>query len=147
MKKALWIVMLLVFMGVTAGYTKTMSIAQDKVNVRAKPSKRGRVLLSAPKGYPVVVKKRQQNWLYVEDWNGQKGWVYKKLVSATPTTIIQAETANVRKGPSRKNSSLAQVKQGEIYKVLASRGGWIKIGYYYENEPVGWIHDDLVWGY
>jgi SH3-like domain-containing protein len=147
MKKALWIAILLVFMGVTAGHAQTMSIAQEKVNVRAKPSKHAHVLFSAPKGYPVVVKKRTQNWFYVEDWNGKKGWVYKKLVSSIRTTIIQADTAHVRKGPSRKNSSIAQAKQGEIYKVLASRGGWVKIAYYYENEPVGWIHDDLVWGY
>ncbi len=147
MKKALWIAMMLVFVSVTAGHAKTMSIAQDKVIVRAKPSKRARVLFSASKGYPIVVKKRQQNWLYVEDWNGHKGWVYKNLVSGIPTIIVQADTANVRKGPSRKNSSVAQAKQGEIYKVLASRGNWVKIGYYFENESVGWIHDDLVWGY
>lgn len=147
MKKALWIAMLLVFIGVVAGHAKTMSIAQDKVNVRAKPSKLARVLFSAPKGYPVVVKKRTRDWLYVEDWNGKKGWVYKKLVSSIPTTIIQADSAYVRKGPSRKNSTVTQVNQGEIYKVLASRGGWVKIAYYYENEPVGWIYDGLVWGY
>jgi SH3-like domain-containing protein len=147
MKKALWIVMLLVFMGVTAGDARTMSIAQDKVKVRAKPSKRARVLFSAPKGYPIAVRQRKQQWLYVEDWLGHKGWVYRNMVSAIPTTIVRADTANVRRGPSRKSSPVARVTHGQIYKVLATRGGWVKIGYYYEKEPVGWIHDDLVWGY
>jgi SH3-like domain-containing protein len=87
-KKAMWIAMLLLFAGETAGYAKTMSIAQDKVNVRTRPSKQARVLYSAPKGFPVVVKKQTRNWLYVEDWNGKKGWVYKKMVSSIPTTII-----------------------------------------------------------
>jgi SH3-like domain-containing protein len=147
MKKSLWIAMLLVFVSVTAGHAKTMSIAQDNVKVRAKPSKRARVLLSAPKGYPILVKKRKQNWLYVEDWHGQKGWVGKNLVSGIPTTIVRADTANVRKGPSRKNSPVTQATHGQIYKVLGVRGGWVKIGYYFENEPIGWIHDNLVWGY
>ena len=114
-----------------------MSIAPDKANVRTKPSKRAPVLFSAPRGYPIVVRKRKQNWLYVEDWQGKKGWVYKPLVSAIPTTIVRADTANVRKGPSR--ISVTQVKQGEIYKVLAARGDWVKIGYYFENEAAGWI--------
>jgi uncharacterized protein YgiM (DUF1202 family) len=69
------------------------------------------------------------------------------LVSSIPTTIIQADTANVRKGPSRKNSPVTQATHGQIYKVLGVRGGWVKIGYYFENEPIGWIHDNLVWGY
>lgn len=147
MKKTLWIALLLFFAGVAAGHAKTMSIAKDNVNVRSQPSKRAKILFKAPRGYPVMVKKRQRNWLYCVDWQGNKGWVYKSLVSAIPTTVVQAGTANVRKGPSRKNSSVAQAKQGEIYKVLASRGDWVKIGYYLENEPAGWIHDDLVWGY
>jgi SH3-like domain-containing protein len=147
MKKAFWIAMVLLFIGVPSGDAKTVSIAHDKVSVRAKPGKRTRVLFSAPKGYPILVRKRQHNWLYVEDWHGHRGWVYKNVVSAIPTTIIQADTANVRKGPSRKNSPVAQVQHGQIYKVLATRGDWVKIGYYYENEPIGWIHDKLIWGY
>lgn len=147
MKKVLYIVVLLLFAVVTAVQAKTMSISRDNVNVRSKPSKKARVLYKAPRGYPVVVKKRTKNWLYVEDWNGAKGWVYAKLVSSIPTTVIQVDTANVRKGPSRKKASIAKASQGEIYKVLACRNDWVKIGYYYENEPAGWIHEDLVWGY
>lgn len=146
MKKALWFATLFIFVGAAAVQAKTMSIARDKVNVRAQPSKQARVLFSAPKGYPVVVKKRTPNWLLVEDWNGQKGWVYRRLVSSVRTAIVQADRANVRKGPGRKNSSVAYATQGEIYKVLAAKDGWVKIGYYFENEPAGWIHGDLVWG-
>jgi N-acetylmuramoyl-L-alanine amidase len=147
MKKVLYIVVMLVFTGVAAGQAKTMSIARDEVNVRAKPSKKAEVLYQASRGYPVLVKKRQKDWLYVEDWNGKKGWVYAKLVSPISTTVIKVEEANVRKGPSQKNASIAKAKQGEIYKVLAERHDWVRIGYYLENEPVGWIHEDLVWGY
>ena len=147
MKKNLWISMLLLFAGVTAGHAKTMSIAKDEVNVRSKPSKQSQVLYKATRGYPVLAKKRQHHWLYVEDWHGRKGWVYAKLVSSIPTTVVKVDMANVRKGPSQKNASIAKAKQGEIYKVLASRNNWVKIGYYFENEPAGWIHEDLVWGY
>jgi uncharacterized protein YgiM (DUF1202 family) len=147
MKKILSISMLLLFAGVTAGYAKTMSIAKDDVNVRSKPSEKAQVLYQAPRGYPVLVKKRQKNWYYVEDWQGNKGWVYAKLVSPISTTVVEVDEANVRKGPSQKKAMVTKAKQGEIYKVLASRPDWVKIGYYFEKEPLGWINDDLVWGY
>ena len=147
MKKFWYIAMLLLFAGITAAQAKTMSIAQEEVNVRVKPSNKAQVLYKAHRGYPVVVKERQQNWLYVEDWNGKKGWINAKLVSSIPTTVIKAEEANVRKGPSQKDASIAKAKQGEIYKVLACKDNWVKIGYYFEKEPLGWIQKDMVWGY
>ena len=147
MKKVLYFAMLLLFAGVTAGQARTVSIAQDEVNVRTKPSKKAKVLYQARRGYPVLVKKRKKTWLYVEDWHGKKGWVHARLVSSIPTTVVQVDTANIRKGPSHKDASIAKATQGEIYKVLASRNHWVKIGYYFENEPAGWIHEDLVWGY
>jgi SH3-like domain-containing protein len=146
MKKGLCIAILLLFAGVTAGQAKTMSIAQNEVKVRVKPSSKAEVLYKAQRGYPVLVKKRQQNWLYVEDWHGKKGWINAKLVSSIATTVIQEEEANVRKGPSQKDASIAKAKQGEIYKVLAVKNNWVKIGYYFEKEPLGWIQKNLVWG-
>ena len=147
MKKILYIAVLLLFSAVTAAHAKTMSIAEEEVNVRVKPSSKAEVLYKAHRGYPVLVKKRQEKWLYVEDWNGKKGWVHAKLVSSVPTTIVEVETAHIRKGPSHKNATVAKATQGAIYKVLACRNNWVKIGYYFEKEPVGWIHHDMVWGY
>jgi N-acetylmuramoyl-L-alanine amidase len=147
MKKVLCIVMLLLCAGVTAGQAKTMSIAEEEVNVRIKPSSKAEVVYKAHRGYPVLVKKRQENWLYVEDWNGKKGWIYAKVVSSIPTIIVESETANIRKGPSQKDATVAKATQGEIYKVLAERHNWIKIGYYFEKGPLGWINKDTVWGY
>jgi SH3-like domain-containing protein len=147
MKKILYIAVVLVFLGVTAAHAKTMSIAEDEVNVRVKPSSKAEVLYKAHRGYPVLVKKRQQNWLYVEDWNGKKGWIYAKVVSSIPTIIVESETANIRKGPGQKNAAIAKATQGEIYKVLAAKNNWVKIGYYFEKEPLGWINKDSVWGY
>lgn len=147
MQKIFYIAVLLLFVSVTAGQAKTMSIAQKEANVRAKPTNKAQVLYQAHRGYPVLVKKRQKNWLYVEDWHGRKGWVHAKLVSSIPTTVVEVETANVRKGPSQKKAAVAKATQGEVYKVLGLQNDWVRIGYYFENEPVGWIHEDMVWGY
>jgi SH3-like domain-containing protein len=147
MKKILYLAVLLVFLGVTAAHAKTMSIAEEEVNVRVKPTSKAEVLYKAHRGYPVLVRKRQQNWLYVEDWNGKKGWVYAKGVSSVPTIIVESEWANIRKGPSQKDAVIAKGTQGEIYKVLAEKHNWVKIGYYFEKGSLGWINKEAVWGY
>jgi len=147
MKKTILATLLLVFVGLPMGYAKTMSIAKDQVNMRTKPNLGAQVLFEAPVAYPLEIKKDQGNWLYCEDWQGNQGWVYKPLVSGVPTTVIQVETANVRRGPGLSKPLITQVKQGEIYKVFDQQGDWVKIGYYFENEEIGWIHEDLVWGY
>jgi SH3-like domain-containing protein len=147
MKKIFGIVVALLCLGVTASHAKTLSIAEDEVNVRVKPSSKAEVLYKAHRGYPVLVRKRQQTWLYVEDWNGKKGWIYAKGVSSVPTVIVESEWANIRKGPSQKDAVITKANQGEIYKVLAEKHNWLKIGYYFEKGPLGWINKEAVWGY
>ena len=39
-----------------------------------------------------------------------------------------------------------QASKGEIYKIFDEKGEWVKVGYYLENEVIGWIRQDLVWG-
>ena len=39
-----------------------------------------------------------------------------------------------------------QASKGEIYKIFDEKGQWVKVGYYLENEVIGWIREDLVWG-
>lgn len=147
MKKTILTTLVFVFVGVSLGYAKTMSVAKDQVNVRTQPSLNAQVLFEAPVAYPLEIKKDQGNWLYCEDWQGNQGWVYKPLVSKIPTTVVQAETANVRRGPGLNQPPIARVNKGEIYRVFGQQGEWVKIGYYFENETIGWIRQDLVWGY
>jgi hypothetical protein len=41
---------------------------------------------------------------------------------------------------------VAEVSEGEIYKILKRSGQWIEIGYYHGSDSVGWIRNDLVFG-
>jgi uncharacterized protein YgiM (DUF1202 family) len=54
--------------------------------------------------------------------------------------------ANIRKGPSLRKPVVKQAAKGEIYKIFNEKGEWVKVGYYLENEVIGWIRQDLVWG-
>ncbi|MBU4354976.1 MAG: SH3 domain-containing protein, partial [Proteobacteria bacterium] len=62
------------------------------------------------------------------------------------TAVILVEEANIRKGPSLRKPVVMQASKGEIYKIFDEKGEWVKVGYYLENEVIGWIRQDLVWG-
>jgi SH3-like domain-containing protein len=147
MKKFLWLAVISVLLLPGTVSASTMkSIGKDQVNVRSRPDLGSDVLFQAFLGYPIEVEKQQGNWLYFTDWKNNTGWVYKPLVSKTQTAVILVESANIRKGPSLRQPVVMQASKGEIYKIFAERGDWVKVGYYLENEVIGWIRQDLVWG-
>jgi SH3-like domain-containing protein len=122
------------------------SIRKDSVNVRSNPNLKSEVVFQASLGYPIQIEKQKSNWVYCTDWKQQAGWVYKPLVSKTQTAVVLVEDANIRKGPSLRKPVVMQADKGEIYKVFGEKGEWVKVGYYLENEVIGWIRQDLVWG-
>jgi uncharacterized protein YgiM (DUF1202 family) len=137
-----WLTLLL-----AAAWASTMSsIGKDRVNLRAQPNLQSEVLLQAGLGYPVEIERQQNNWVYCHDWKDNAGWVYKPLLSDIQTAVITVDNANIRKGPSLKKPVVMQASKGEIYKVFQEQGQWVKIGYYLENEVIGWVRHDLVWG-
>lgn len=147
MRKIFCLVAALLMLLVGSVYAATMqSIAKDQVNVRSKPALNSEVLFEVSLGYPIQVEKEKDNWVYFSDWKNQAGWVYKPLVSKAQTAVILVDDANIRKGPNLNTPIVMKVSQGNIYKIFGEKGDWVKIGYYLENEKIGWIRDDLVWG-
>jgi N-acetylmuramoyl-L-alanine amidase len=122
------------------------SIGKDRVNIRSKPNLGSDVVFQAYLGYPIQIEKQKNNWVYFTDWKDQTGWVYKPLISKTQTVVILVDHANIRKGPSLQTPVVVKASQGEIYKIFGERNDWVQVGYYLENEKIGWIRDDLVWG-
>jgi SH3-like domain-containing protein len=147
MKRLFWLALIAVLcLAVPASASTMKSIGKDRVNVRSKPDKGSEVLFTAYLGYPIEIEKQQNKWVYFTDWKNNSGWVYKPLVSGTQTAVILVENANIRKGPSLRKPVVMKASQGEIYKIFGEKGNWVKIGYYLENEVVGWVRQDLVWG-
>ena len=147
MRKIICLVAALLMVLIGSVCAATMqSIAKDQVNVRSKPDLNSEVVFEVSLGYPIQVEKQKNNWVYFSDWKNQAGWVYKPLVSRTQTAVILVDNANIRKGPSLNTPVVMKASQGEIYKIFGEKGDWVKVGYYLENEVIGWIRDDLVWG-
>ena len=128
------------------GWCAFGSIGKDQVNVRSGPGLKYQVMFQAPMGYPVEIVKKQQDWVQVRDWEGHTGWVKNSMLSNIRTTVVLPERANVRDNPSTGGGIVRKVEKGDIFKVIAVKKNWLRIGYYYDDEPVGWIRQDLVFG-
>jgi SH3-like domain-containing protein len=147
MRKFFWLAVISVlFVACPVSASTMKSIGKDRVNVRSKPGLSSEVLFQAYLGYPIEIEKQKNNWVYFTDWKNNSGWVYKPLVSGTQTAVILVDNANIRKGPSLRKPVVTKASQGEIYKIFGEKGNWVKIGYYLEDEVVGWVRQDLVWG-
>jgi SH3-like domain-containing protein len=57
---------------------------------------------------------------------------------------VTAEAANVRKSPARSADALRQAFEDDPLRVLATRGGWLKVRDFEGQE--GWIHAGLTDG-
>jgi len=147
MRKIICLAVASVVLSVSPVWASSMqSIRKDSVNVRSKPNLNSEVIFQASLGYPVQIEKQKSNWVYCTDYKNQAGWIYKPLLSKTQTAVVLVEAANIRKGPSRRKPVVMQASKGEIYKIFDEKGQWVKVGYYLENEVIGWIRQDLVWG-
>jgi len=146
MKKIGFLALISVICWVAPAGAKMMSVGKEKVNVRSGPSLQSGVLYQAPLGYPLQVVENQGKWARFKDWEGNSGWVYRPLLSEIHTVVVSANNPNIRQGPGLRNKVVMQANRGDIFKVLGKRGNWVKLGYYYSGDVVGWIRNDLVWG-
>jgi SH3-like domain-containing protein len=147
MRKALWFAMAWVLLLVVPVAAVTMgSIGKDRVKVRSKPEVSSVVLFQAYLGYPIKIKQQKNDWVNIIDWKHHTGWVKKSMVSMTRTAVVLADNTAVRKGPGPKQPVIKHASKGDIFKIFSVKGKWVKIGYYRENEVVGWVPQDLVWG-
>jgi SH3-like domain-containing protein len=119
-----------------------VSVNKDGVNVRSGPSTSNEVLFKFPLGYPLKVIDRQDKWLKVSDFEGDKGWIFETLVSKTPYVIVKVKEGNVRSDPGTNFAKVGSVAREVILKKLEQQGSWIKVSH---PRLTGWVHDTLVW--
>ena len=120
-----------------------MSVKVGLANVRTKPNAKSEVAWQVTKYHPFLVLKKKGDWYECKDFEGDRGWLFKKLLVKTATVITIKENCNIRSGPSSKKSILFIVDREVPLKVLKRDGRWIKVEH--EDGDQGWIHASLVW--
>jgi uncharacterized protein YgiM (DUF1202 family) len=147
MQRSLHLSLIFLFLAAVPCWATTMkSIGKEKVNIRSGPSLKNEVLFQAHLGYPLEILERKGDWVRFQDWMGNTGWIYRPLLSDIPTAVVLKEKVNVRQGPGLRHRVVTTVDKGEVYKIFSRNGNWVKIGYYLEDEQIGWVRSDMVWG-
>ncbi len=125
-------------------WAERMALAVDKANVRSGPgTKKYEVLWEIERYHPIQVVHQQNDWLFFKDFEGDEGWIHKRLVDKTPTVITRKDMVNIRSGPGTDAAIRFRAEKGVPLKVMERKGDWIRIQSAYGDK--GWIHRKLVW--
>lgn len=119
-----------------------VSVVKDGVNLRSGPATNNEVLFQLPAGYPLKVLARKGKWLKVSDFENDKGWVFKTLVSRTPYVIVNVKECNARSGPGTGFKKVGTLAREVILKKIGRKGEWVKVSH---PQLTGWVHSKLVW--
>lgn len=122
-----------------------VSVSRSRVNMRTGPGKNYAVLWELGLGYPLRVLGSKGNWLKVADFEGDTGWIYKKLVSKKPHLIVKKKQINIRKNPGTRNAIVGKAKYGVVLQTVKRGKGWVKVRH--QNGLTGWVKRDLLWGW
>ncbi|MFH1155041.1 MAG: SH3 domain-containing protein [Pseudomonadota bacterium] len=120
-----------------------MSVTSGVTNVRSGPGNNYDVLWQIEKYHPIDVVEKKGSWYHFKDFEGDLGWVHRSMVGTTRSVITVKGGCNVRSGPGTDNSIVFTVEKGVPFKVLETKGKWIRIEH--ADKDTGWIYSDLVW--
>ena len=119
------------------------AVSAPRANIRSGPDTKHDWVWQVGKFYPIEVKKKEGNWYYFQDSEGDTGWIHNSLIDKTPTVITAKETCNIRTGPGTKNQIAFTVGPGISFQILEKKGNWIHVAH--ADGDKGWIHKSLVW--
>ena len=128
---------------VSASGGEKMSVRVNLANIRSGPGTNHNVIWKVEKYHPVKVLKMAGKWCHFEDFEGDRGWIFRPLLSEMRTVIVKGNNCNVRSGPGTNYDILFKSEFGVPYKVSQQKDKWLKIEH--ADGDSGWIHRSLVW--
>ena len=133
-----------------AAIAEMLSVKGDKVNLRTGPGKQYKVKWEYGKGFPLKVIKKNGKWIKVKDFEGDSGWIYRKLLVNKPQMIVKAnrgqnQKINIRRGPGTKKKIIGKAYYGVVFSTVSQKSGWVKVKH--DSGLEGWIKRSLLWGY
>ena len=126
-------------------FAEMVSISGEKVNLRAGPATTYPILWELGEGFPLIVLAKKRSWLKVKDFEGDVGWVYRRLTSNRPHLIVKKERVNIRKAPNSRSRLIGKANYGVVFATLKQHKGWAKVKH--QSGLIGWIKRDLLWGW
>lgn len=127
----------------TAGESDFFSLHFSQTNVRSGPGYHYPIFwVYTKKGIPLRVIGRFGEWRQVQDWEGQEGWIHRRLLSRHRRAIVLSSTL-ARFAPVADAPGSVRIQAGVMVDVLDCADAWCQVsvaGYR------GWMPDRFLWG-
>ena len=129
---------------------RMVSVAGEDVNLRSGPGTQYAIKWKYGSGLPLQVIKEQGEWVKVEDFEKDSGWLHKDLVSNTGHMVVKVnknkdQKINIRSGPGTNYKIVGKAYYGVVFKTIQQQNGWAQVKH--ESGITGWVKRSLLWGF
>ncbi|WP_284152419.1 SH3 domain-containing protein [Desulfofustis limnaeus] len=134
----------------TFSLAEMVSVSGDNVNLRTGPSTTSPVRWRYGSGFPLQVLEKKGEWLKVQDFENDTGWLHKSLTAGTGHMIVKVnkgsdEKINIRSGPGTNHKVVGMAHYGVVFRTIEQKNGWALVRH--ESGLEGWILRSLLWGF
>ena len=121
-----------------------VSLKAERANLRVGPGKRYPIewVYTRP-GLPLLVIANFDQWRWVRDHEGTKGWMHKSLLSTHRTVLIMEGVQTVHERPLSGSPAVLRAEAGVVADLLACEEGWCRVALAGEK---GWVRETALWG-
>ena len=121
-----------------------VSLKADLANLRVGPGRRYPIdWVYKRRGLPLLVVAHFDQWRWVQDHEGTKGWMHRSLLSTDRTALIVNGVQTIREAPSPDAPAVARAEAGVVADLKDCEGGWCRIALAGEE---GWVPATAIWG-
>jgi SH3-like domain-containing protein len=129
---------------------RMVSVSGEDVNLRSGPGTNYSIKWKYGSGLPLKVVKQQGDWIKVEDFENDNGWLHKDLVSETGHMVVKVNKdknikINIRSGPGTNYKIVGKAYYGVVFKTIKQQKGWAQVKH--ESGITGWVKRSLLWGF
>lgn len=131
-----------------AGSVNALCVNVPEANLRSGPGTKYEKTWEVFKYMPFKRLSKRGNWFKVQDVDGDRHWIYRKLVTGKfNCAVVKVDKANIRSGPGTRyrEKHFSPALMYDAFKVLTRKGKWVKI--VDEFGEKGWIFRKLLWIY
>ncbi len=127
-----------------------VSVSSDNVNLRSGPGTNHAIKWRYGTGFPLRVVERQGEWLKVEDFENDVGWLHQDLTTKEGHMVVKANKGtdrriNIRSGPGTNHAIVGMAHYGVVFKTIKQQSGWAHVRH--ESGLEGWVERSLLWGF
>lgn len=130
----------------SASAQELVSVRSAKVNLRNGPGTDQDILWQLTRGYPLQVLDRQGNWLKVQDFEGDQGWIAGSVTTTTPHHVVKATSVNLRAGPGTQYNVVGHARYGDVLRTNRRQGDWVQVQHP-SGKGAAWVASELLWGW